>query len=79
MDILRLGCTLPKLANICLHKSNIAKFYPLLQSDKDLSEKKREDMVGDPSITIKGKAVVGDTLHRVSTDWCKTIVRIDAS
>ena len=28
IDILKLGCTLPNLANICLHKSPDAKFYP---------------------------------------------------
>ena len=28
IDVLKLGCTLPNLANICLHKSTDAKFYP---------------------------------------------------
>ena len=28
IDMLKLGCTLPNLANICLHKSTDAKFYP---------------------------------------------------
>ena len=28
IDILKLGCTLPNLANICLHKSTHSKFYP---------------------------------------------------
>ena len=31
IDMLKLGCTLPNLANICLHKSTRAKFYPLLK------------------------------------------------
>ena len=39
IDMLKLGCTLPKLANICLHKSTDAKFYPFTEADKDLLEK----------------------------------------
>ena len=27
-DMLKLGCTLPNLAKICLHKSTDSKFYP---------------------------------------------------
>ena len=46
IDMLKLGCTLPNLANICLHKSTDSKFYPFTESDKDLLEKIREDMVG---------------------------------
>ena len=29
IDMLKLGCTLPNLANICLHKSTDAEFYPV--------------------------------------------------
>ena len=39
IDILKLGCTLPKLAYICLHKTTDAKFYPFTERDKDLLEK----------------------------------------
>ena len=38
-DMLKLGCTLPNLANICLHKSTDAKVYPFREGDKDLLEK----------------------------------------
>ena len=31
IDTLKLGCTVPNLANICLHKSTLAKCYPLLK------------------------------------------------
>ena len=31
IDMLKLGCTLPNMANICLHKSTDAKFYPLTE------------------------------------------------
>ena len=41
LDMLKLGCTLPKLANICSLKSTDSKFYPFTQSDKDLLEKIR--------------------------------------
>ena len=56
--MLKLGCTLPNLANICLHKSTDSKFCPFTESDKDLLEKIREDMVGGPSIVLTRKAVV---------------------
>ena len=36
IDVLNLGCTLPSLANICLHKSADSKFYHFTESDKDL-------------------------------------------
>ena len=35
IEMLKLGCTLPNLAIICLHKSTSAKFYPFTESDKD--------------------------------------------
>ena len=36
IDMLKLGCTLPNLAKICLHKSTDAKFHPITEGDKDL-------------------------------------------
>ena len=39
IDMLKLGCTLPNFANICLHKSTSAKFYPITETDKDLLRK----------------------------------------
>ena len=79
IDMLKLGCTLPKLANICLHKSTDAKFYPFTEGDKDLLEKIREDVVGGPSIVFTRKAIVDETFIRKSTNICKSIVGIDAS
>ena len=79
IDMLKLGCTLPNLANICLHKSTDSKFYPFTESDKDLLEKIREDMVGGPSIVFTRKALVDETFIRKSSNLCKTIVGIDAS
>ena len=52
IDMLKLGYTLPNLANICLHKSTNYKFYPFCESNKDLCEKIREKMTGGPSIVF---------------------------
>ena len=38
--MLKLGCTLPNLTNLCLHKTTDAKFYPFTEGDKDLFQKK---------------------------------------
>ena len=55
IDMLTLGCTLPNLANICLHKTTDSKFYPFTESYKDFLEKNREDMVGGPPLSIHAK------------------------
>ena len=79
VDMLKLGCTLPNLANICLHESTDAKFYPFMEGDKDLLEKIREDVVGGPSIVFPRKALVDENFIGKSTNICKSIVGIDAS
>ena len=79
IDMLKLGCTLPNLANICLHSSTNAKFYPFTEHDRDLLDKIREDMVGGPSIVFTRKAIAGETKIRYTDNLCKTIVGIDAS
>ena len=66
IDMLKLGCTLTNLANIHLHKSIDAKFYPFTEGDEDLLEKIREDVVGGPSIVFTRKAVVDET-------FCETL------
>ena len=72
-DMLKLGCKLPNLANICLHKSTNDKFYPFCESDKDLCKKIREDMTGGLSIVFTQKAVVDKTFGRNSSNICKSI------
>ena len=67
------------LARFCLHKSTESKFYPFTESDKDLLEKMREDMVGGPSIVLTPKAVVDETFIRKSSNLCQSIVGIDSS
>ena len=64
IDMLTLWCTFPNLANICLHKSTSAEFYPFTETDKDLLQKIREDMVGGPSIVFTRKAVVDESFIR---------------
>ena len=68
IDLLTLGCTLPNLANICLHKSIDAKFYPFTEEDKVFLEKIRDNVVGRPSIVFTRKAVVDKTFIRKSAN-----------
>ena len=79
IDMLKLDCTSPDLVDICLHKSADLKFNPFTESDKDLLEKIREDMVGGTSIVFTRKAVIDGTFIRKSTNLSKSIVGIDAS
>ena len=79
IDKLKLGCFFSNLANICLHKSTDAKFYPFTERDRDLLETTREDIVGGPFIVFTRKAVVDETFIRKSTNLNKSIVGIDAS
>ena len=79
IDLLKLGCTLPNLANICLHKCTSAKFYPFTETDKDLLQKIREDVVGGLFVVFTRKVVVDETFLRNSENICNSIVGIDAS
>ena len=79
IDMLKFGCTLPNLASIWLHKSTDSRFHPFTESDKDLWEKIREDIVGGPSIVFTRKAVVNETFIHKSTNLCKSIAGIDAN
>ena len=77
IDMLKLGCTLPNLANICLHKSTDANFIPSQREIKTYWKKNLEDVVGGPSIVFTRKAVVARTFICTSTNICKSIVGID--
>ena len=78
-EILKLGCTLPNLAKICLHKTTNAKIYPFTERYKDLFRKISEDMVGGPSIVFTSKPVVDKTFFCKLTNPCKSNVGIDRS
>ena len=88
IDMLKLGCTLPNLAKICLQNSTHAKFYPLTEEDKGLLENIREDVVGGPYIVFTRIAVVDETffpkvykpMHICCWDWCQpSILILDVS
>ena len=79
IDMLKLGCTLSNLSDICLNKSTEAKRSPFTERNTNLLEKIREDVVVGPSIVFTRKAVVDETFIRKSTNICKHIVEIDAS
>ena len=77
--MLKLGCTLPKLAKNCLQKSTDSKFYPFAESDKESHEKIREHMVGGLPFIFTRKTVVDETFVRKSSNSCKSFVGIDGS
>ena len=79
MDMLKLGCTLPNLAFFRLRKSTSVKLYPITETDKDLLQKIRKEMVGGPPIVLKRKDVVDEVFIRTSGNLCKYIVGLDAS
>ena len=79
ITMLKFGCTLPNLASICLHESTSAKFYPFTETDKDLLQKIRKDMVGGSFIVSTRKTVVDETFIRNSGNICKSVVGIDAT
>ena len=58
IDVLKLGCNLPKRANICPQKSTGGKFLPFTEGYNDLLRKIGEDVVGSSSIVLTRKAVV---------------------
>ena len=79
IDMLKLGCTLPNLADICLHKTAVSKFYPVTEWDEGLLEKIREDMVVGLSIVFTHKTVVDETFISKSSNLSKSNVGNDAS
>ena len=79
IDMLKFACTLPSLANICLHKTTDSKFYPFTENDKELLEKIRQDTIGGPSIVFTHEAVVDETFIRKSTELCNSIVGMGES
>ena len=79
IDKLKLRCTVPNLANICLHKSTDATLYLFTDGDKDLLKKLREDVVRGAPIVFRRRAVVDEIFVRKTTNICKSFVGIDAS
>ena len=79
VHMLKLVCTLPNLASICLHKATDAKFYPFTEGDEELLGKFQEGVVAGQSIVCKRKAVLVETFIRISNYLCKSVVEIDDS
>ena len=79
IDMLKLGCTLPNLAIICLHSYTDAIFYAFTEADKDLLEKNQEDVVDGTFVVFTRKAVVDETFIPKSKSLGKSIGGFDAS
>ena len=79
IDMLKLGYTLPNLANGFLHSSTDAVFFPFCEQDKEYDNYIRNWLTGGPSTIFTRYAKVGETKIRESENVCKSIVGIDAS
>ena len=55
LDMLKLGCTLPHLANSFLHSSRSANFYPFPEGNEDLLEKNENTWQVDRQLFSRGK------------------------
>ena len=78
IDMLKLGSTLPNLANCFLHSSTSLKFFPFNQEDKSFDDYKSEWLTGGPSIIFSRFSKVGSWRMKNSCNMCKTTVGIDA-
>ena len=74
VDMVKFCCTLPNLANNCLHKSTDANFYPFTEGDKDVLEKTREDVAGGPSIGFTRKAVVDEAFFEKQQTYANLLL-----
>ena len=79
IDMLKLGCTLPNLANICLHKSTDAKFYPFTEGDKELSEKIRGDVVWAHLSFLHAKQLLMKLLSESLQTYANLFLRLMAA
>ena len=80
IDMLKHGCKLTNLADICLRKSTAPSFFPLQSRIKIcLRRYEKISLVGGPSIVFTRKAVVDEIFIRKSSKFCKSIIGIDAS
>ena len=80
IDMLKLGYTLPNLANRILHSSTLAAFFQFCEKeDEEYDNYIRNWLKGGPSIIFTRYAKVGETKIRDSENVCKSVVGIDAS
>ena len=78
IHMIKPGCTLRDLANICVDNSTDTKFYPSTSGAKDFSEKLHESIVGGTCIVFARKAVNNELFNWKSTKLCKPFLGIDA-
>ena len=78
LDMLKLGCTLPKLANICLHNPTNVKFYTFTDGHRPMGKNSRRRRWWS-MYRFTRKAIVDETFIRKSKNICKSIVGIDIS
>ena len=79
IDMLKLRCTSPNLANICSQKYTDAKFYPFMEGEKNFLKKLAEDVVGGPTIVFTRKAVVDENYIQKTTNLCLSTVGINSN
>ena len=77
--MLKLGFTLRNLANICPHQSTIYENCSFCESDKGLKEKKEKKWLVDFRLCSPQKAVDDETFIRKLSNYCKSIVGLDAN
>ena len=77
--MLELGFTKPRLANSCLNKSNIARFYPFRQSETEMLEELHEEGHGWWTIHCFCKIDVDKAVILHSVNCSKAIIGIDAT
>ena len=77
--MIKLGCVLRSMAKTRWQKTTDSNFYPFTETDKDLLEKRREDMVRGSFTVFTCKALVDESLIRKSMNLCKSIVGVSAS
>ena len=77
--MLRLGCSLLNLANICSQNSADAEFYSITEIDGDLLETIQKDVGGGLFTVFTPKGVVDQTNFQKCKNICKAIVGFNAS
>ena len=78
-DMLKLGCTLPNMANICLHKSTDAKLYPFTGPDKDLLKKIEKMLLVVFLWFLHAKRLLMKVYSEISANISKSVAGIDAA
>ena len=76
IDMLKLGCTLANLTNLCLHKSTDAKLYPFTEGYKNLLEKIPEYVSGGRLSFLHAKQLLTELLFESLQTYSNLLVRL---